>query len=122
LDKARGPVAPAAPVDQTKAAQVDRPDSLSQAEITAVLKRNQKALQGCYMRQLKRDDSLANGRATLRFRIHKDGRPRDVGLEKRYDGTVLKQCLVSVVERWVFPEFDGDPIPVEYPLIFQASM
>jgi|GEM_PF-2379693 len=122
LDKARGSVAPTAPVDHHKAAQVDKPDSLSQAEITAVLKRNQKALQGCYMRQLKRDDSLANGRATLRFRIHKDGRPRDVGLEKRYDGTVLKQCLVSVVERWVFPEFDGDPIPVEYPLIFQASM
>jgi predicted Zn finger-like uncharacterized protein len=122
LDAARGSSAPSAPASRVATGRGDLPDSLSQAEITSVLKRNQKALQGCYMRQLKRDESLANGRATLRFRIHGNGHPRDVGLEKRFDGTVLQQCLVSVVERWVFPEFDGDPIPVEFPLIFQASM
>jgi predicted Zn finger-like uncharacterized protein len=122
LDAARGSSAPSAPASRVATSRGDLPDSLSQAEITSVLKRNQKALQGCYMRQLKRDESLANGRATLRFRIHGNGHPRDVGLEKRFDGTVLQQCLVSVVERWVFPEFDGDPIPVEFPLIFQASM
>ena len=121
LDAERGNSAtPVAPKSDGKAA--DLPGGLDQAEITGVIKRNLKAVQGCYQRQLKKDDSMTGGRATIRFRILADGRAQNVEMERKFDGTVLKECIITVVERWVFPPFSGDPIPVEFPVIFTATL
>jgi predicted Zn finger-like uncharacterized protein len=120
LDAARGDNAPKVP-DKAAAKGEDLPAGLEQAEISAVIKRNIKAVQGCYQRQLKRDDSVADGRATIRFRIQSDGRAKNVSMDRRFDGTVLQQCIVNTVERWAFPPFEGDPIPVEFPVIFTAT-
>ncbi len=120
LDAARGDNAPKVP-DKAAGKGEALPAGLEQAEISAVIKRNIKAVQACYQRQLKRDDSVADGRATIRFRIQSDGRAKSVSMDRRFDGTVLQQCIVNTVERWAFPPFDGDPIPVEFPVIFTAT-
>jgi predicted Zn finger-like uncharacterized protein len=120
LDAARGDQTPKLTPKAEKPGG-DLPPGLDQVEISAVIKRNIKAVQGCYQRQLKRDDSVAEGRATIRFRIQSDGRAKDVSMDRRFDGSVLKQCIVNVVERWAFPPFEGDPIPVEFPVIFTAT-
>lgn len=119
LDAARGSDAPRVPTKA--AARADLPPGLDQSEISAVIKRNIKAVQGCYQRQLKRDDTIADGRATIRFRISSDGRAQAVEMDRRFKGTVLEQCIVNTVGRWAFPEFEGDPIPVEFPVIFTAT-
>jgi hypothetical protein len=120
LDAARGDNAANVPTKKDRANE-DLPPGLDQVEISAVIKRNIKAVQGCYQRQLKRDDSMADGRATIRFRIQADGHARDVDMDRRFTGTVLRQCIVNTVERWAFPPFEGDPIPVEFPVIFTAT-
>lgn len=120
LDAARGDQTPKLTPKAEKPGG-ELPPGLDQVEISAVIKRNLKAVQGCYQRQLKRDDSVAEGRATIRFRIQSDGRAKDVSMDRRFDGSVLKQCIVNVVERWAFPPFEGDPIPVEFPVIFTAT-
>jgi TonB family protein len=120
LDAARGEQTPKL-TPKAAPAGGDLPAGLDQVEISAVIKRNIKAVQGCYQRQLKRDDTVAEGRATIRFRIQSDGRAKDVSMDRRFDGSVLEQCIVNVVERWSFPPFEGDPIPVEFPVIFTAT-
>ena len=112
------PLLPERPIAATESL----PEGLSQGQISAVIKQNRTSLTSCYQRQLKRDDSFANARATLRFRVFGDGKARDVTIEKKFDGTLLRQCLVQSVERLAFPPFDGDPIPIEFPLIFQAAL
>ena len=123
LDEGRAPNVPvSSPTVRPIAATESLPEGLSQGQISAVIKQNRTSLTSCYQRQLKRDDSFANARATLRFRVFGDGKARDVTIEKKFDGTLLRQCLVQSVERLAFPPFDGDPIPIEFPLIFQAAL
>lgn len=120
LDQGRTQVDVATPVPT--GAEEDLPDTLTQAQIAGTIREYQRGIRSCYDRQLKRDDSLRSGRATLAFKILPSGRTSDVQLEKRYDGTVLQSCLEGMVKRWRFPRFKGSPIEVEYPLIFSASM
>ncbi|MCA9559897.1 MAG: AgmX/PglI C-terminal domain-containing protein, partial [Myxococcales bacterium] len=116
LDEGKAQVDVAAPVVTEKL-----PETLDQSQIVGTIKRYQRSITGCYQRQLKRDDSLRRARITLTFQIRNTGRTSNVSLERRYRGTVLDSCLRSVVRRWTFPKFKGEPIPVEYPLIFQAG-
>ena len=95
----------------------DMPEELSQAQILNVIKQYKKALQRCHERQLKREP-LKESRLTLRFRIRASGRTSSVSIGREYDGTILKGCLDSLVRRWRFPRFRGEPIDIEYPLIF----
>ena len=92
-------------------------DGLSQAEVVKVIAQYKKGLNGCYQRQLKREP-LRDGRLMLKFRIRPSGRTSNVSIGKKYDGTVLKSCLDALVRRWRFPQFRGDAIDIEYPLIF----
>jgi hypothetical protein len=92
-------------------------NELSQSQILKVIKQYKKSLQRCHERQLKREP-LKESRLTLRFRIRASGRTGNVSIGRKYDGTVLKSCLDSLVKRWRFPSFRGEPIDIEYPLIF----
>ena len=103
------------------AVKEELPDTLTQGQIVSVIKRNQRSINSCYERQLKRDDSMRNMRTVLRFSIQPSGRTSTVRLGGRLNGTLLKGCLQNRVKRWKFPRFSGASIPVEYPLIFQAS-
>jgi hypothetical protein len=100
----------------------DLPETLSQGEISAVINRNRRSLEGCYQRQLKRDASMHSAKATLQFQIERTGKASGVRIEKRFDGTVLQSCLQGVVQRWTFPRFRGEPVAVEFPLIFQGTL
>ncbi len=100
----------------------DLPDTLSQGEISAVINRNRRSLEGCYQRQLKKDASMRSAKATLKFQIERTGKASGVRIDKRFDGTVLQSCLEGVVQRWTFPRFRGEPVAVEFPLIFQGTL
>jgi predicted Zn finger-like uncharacterized protein len=100
----------------------DLPDTLSQGEISAVISRNRHSLEGCYQRQLKKDASMRSARATLHFQIDHSGHATHVSIDKRFEGTVLDECLKGTVQRWQFPRFKGEPVPVEFPLIFQGAL
>ncbi len=117
LDEGKSQVAVAAPTPREEVL----PETISQGEIMAVMKRQQRGLRTCYERQLKRDDSLS-GKIMLRFSIEKSGRTSNVRLPQRFDGTVLQTCLSALVGRWRFPRFTGESIKVEYPLVLTASL
>ena len=118
LGKGKSQVAVTAPAAREEVL----PATIGQAQILSVIKRHQRGVRSCYERQLKRDDSLRNAKVMLRFFIQGSGRTSSVKLARRYDGTVLKTCLKSLVGRWRFPRFSGEAIPVEYPLVLQASL
>ena len=98
------------------------PDTITQGQILSVIKRHQRGVRTCYERQLKRNDSMQSAKIMLRFSIQGSGRTSNVRLSRRFDGTVLKTCLTALVGRWRFPKFSGEAIPVEYPLVLQASL
>ncbi|MCB9526729.1 MAG: AgmX/PglI C-terminal domain-containing protein [Myxococcales bacterium] len=98
------------------------PEQLTRGQISGLIGRNKAGLQACYQRQLKRDSSMRGVKLQLKFTVQRDGRATDVELPRRFDNTVLKTCLTSLVRRWRFPRFTGAPMPVEYPLVFQASL
>jgi outer membrane biosynthesis protein TonB len=103
-------------------APVELPETLGQSQISGVIKRYKKGLHGCYQRQLKRDSSMRKANLKLAFSIERSGRTSNIKIDRKYNGTELKNCLNRLVRRWRFPQFTGEAIPVEYPLFFQASL
>ncbi|MFN3201961.1 MAG: AgmX/PglI C-terminal domain-containing protein [Bradymonadia bacterium] len=97
------------------------PESLSSQEIAQIMRRQRISITNCYSRHLKREGSAVASRAMLKFMIKPDGRTDKIRLPAALDNTTLKSCLVSLVTRTRFGKFTGNPIPVEYPLVFQAA-
>ena len=120
LDRGRVEAPIEVAVDTTPLA--DLPDTLEQAAIVSVIKGHQRGVHGCYQRQLKRDPGMRQANVKLAFNIERSGQTSNVHIDEKYADTELASCLERLVRRWRFPAFKGEAIPVEYPLIFTASL
>ncbi|MGF1511403.1 MAG: AgmX/PglI C-terminal domain-containing protein [Myxococcota bacterium] len=104
-------------------ARAEAPDvdgELSQAQISKVMKRNQRAIRACYENALKRNRSL-KGKLLLDFEILENG--RITGLQ--FGGSVrsddLESCIRTRARSWRFPRPDGGSVFVSIPIILAPS-
>lgn len=82
-------------------------------------------LKMCYERALKRDSNLEHaGRinVTFRFNIHPSGNVGETAVESNtHIDNQLVDCFKQAVGRWRFPQFQGEPIPVDNPQPFEPQ-
>jgi hypothetical protein len=94
---------------------------VSQSAILAVVTANRRALNLCYERVLKHDQSLKQGRVMVQVSIGISGRVTSVVIpEAQYAQSELGQCFTQAVKRWTFPTSDS-PYSTEFPFILQAQ-
>jgi hypothetical protein len=82
-------------------------------------------LKMCYERALKRDSNLEHaGRinVTFRFNIHPSGNVGETAVQSdTHIDNQLVECFKQAVGRWRFPQFQGEPIPVDNPQPFEPQ-
>lgn len=90
--------------------------------LRSFVRKRSSQLRDCYQRALKRDAS-AGGRATISFTIGVCGEVTGVAVGARR-GKVddAAACAVRAVQGWRTPFRPAEPVTVEYPLSFSASM
>jgi hypothetical protein len=94
---------------------------VSQSAILAVVTANRRALNLCYERVLKHDQSLKQGRVMVQVSVGISGRVTSVVIpEAQYAQSELGQCFTQAVKRWNFPASDA-PYSTEFPFILQAQ-
>jgi TonB family protein len=77
------------------------------------------AVRRCYEVQLQRDPD-ASGRVAVGFTIGPSGRVTQAEV-KGAVSSELRDCLVGVMKRWVFPVPEGGgEVKVSYPFVFQS--
>ncbi|MEZ4431854.1 MAG: AgmX/PglI C-terminal domain-containing protein [bacterium] len=96
------------------------PETLTEAQVKAVIGANFGGVTACYERQLAAGEALPGGKVLLRFEIRPAGRTSGVSLDRDFASSAFAACVRGVVQQWRFPSFTGAPIPVEYPLILEA--
>jgi len=91
--------------------------TLTQEQVFAVIGRSKGSLEACYTRALKRNSALHHGAITLSvsFSVRTNGRPTRIDIQPNRDGQMI-DCMVKAIERWPFPEFDGQAVDVEAPV------
>ena len=108
-------------VASAKFSGVEADGSLDPSQITKVVKRGQKAIQACYEKQLKRDDSLS-GKVEIEVVISEKGKVSEVIIT---DDTVgsrdLSDCIKSRVRRWRFPAPDDGEVSFVTSFIFASQ-
>ncbi|MBK8482151.1 MAG: AgmX/PglI C-terminal domain-containing protein [Proteobacteria bacterium] len=94
-----------------------REGTLTQEQVFAVIGRSKGSLEACYTRALKRNSALHHGSITLNvsFSVRSTGRPTRIDIQPNRDGPMIA-CMVKAIERWPFPEFEGQPVDVEAPV------
>ena len=94
---------------------------VSQPAILAVVTANRRALNLCYERVLKHDQSLKQGRVVTQVSIGISGRVTAVTIpDPQFSNSELGQCFVQAVKRWNFPPNDA-PYATEFPFILQGQ-
>jgi hypothetical protein len=92
------------------------------ARLRAFVRRRSSQLRDCYQRALKRDAD-GGGKATFRFTIGTCGELTDVVIASRrgkVDGAAA--CVSGAMRGWRTPFRPTEPVSVEYPIAFSASM
>ena len=86
-----------------------------------MVKRGQKAIQACYEKQLKRDDSLA-GKVEIEVVISEKGKVSEVLITDDSVGSrELASCIKSRVKRWRFPAPDDGEVSFVTSFIFASQ-
>lgn len=91
--------------------------TLTQEQVFAVIGRSKGSLEACYTRALKRNSALHHGSITLNvaFSVRSSGRPTRIDIQPNRDAQMI-DCMVKAIERWPFPEFQGQAVDVEAPV------
>src|SRR5258706_5999964 len=87
-----------------------------------VIRINKTAIQACYDRALKQDNSLANQTlsANLEFTILPDGKVRDTGVSPRI-GKTFNECVSTSMNNWHFTPLSGKSMKVSAPITLTSS-
>jgi TonB family protein len=92
------------------------------AGLRAFVRGRSRQLRDCYQRALKRDPA-AGGKATLRFTIDPCGRLTGVEIAARRGNVdAAAACAVTALRGWTTSFRPLEPVTVEYPVAFSASM
>ena len=95
--------------------------SLSMTAIRQAVKKHYTGFKYCYEKMLVKNPSL-EGKVVLKFVISADGTVSDASVaETTIDSPKLKDCMLRVARRMVFPQPKGGGIVVvKYPFLFKA--
>jgi TonB family protein len=95
--------------------------SLSMTAIRQAVKKHYTGFKYCYEKMLVKNPSL-EGKVVLKFVISADGTVSDASVaETTIDSPELKDCMLRVAQRMVFPQPKGGGIVVvKYPFLFKA--
>lgn len=94
---------------------------LSQAELSRVMRRQLKALRGCYESALKRNRKLS-GKLVIQFEITEAGRTSAVEFDDVSLGSRdVEKCIRRRMRFWRFPKPKGGSVFVSYPIVFAPS-
>ena len=95
---------------------------LSSSQVGAVVAENQEGIKRCATAETKYGLELPPA-ITVAATIARNGAvTAAVANEAQYRNTQLARCLVSMVRKWRFPEFTGEPMEVEIPFKFTTTM
>lgn len=93
--------------------------ALTNQEIEDAIANRQPLFQRCWTQRLHDSPNLT-GRTLLQFEITPRGKVQDVQVvESTINDDVMLRCLVSVLERITFRDFDGGSITLTFPLAFE---
>ena len=88
-------------------------------EVTRMIRRNIRAIQRCYERELRNNPTLA-GRVLVRFTIQPTGTVSGATAQENTTGSpAVASCVVSTIRRFRFREGpDGGSVSYAYPFVF----
>jgi hypothetical protein len=102
------------------AVQGDAAGGLSQDQVEAVVRSTRKAFDGCLESARGTGAKLDGRQVTLRLDVQPSGAVTYPTLDDvTLNGTDLGSCLKSAARLMVFPEFKGDTLHVEVPLVLR---
>jgi predicted Zn finger-like uncharacterized protein len=91
-----------------------------QADISRVINNNRQGIQTCYQRALLRDNSLTNGKITVRVTVGLSGRVKGVNLDATPPFRALEPCIRDVMSRWAFPP-SSEEYQTEFPVVLAGN-
>lgn len=92
----------------------------AQADISRVINNNRQGIQTCYQRALLRDNTLTNGKVTVRVSIGLSGKVKSVNLDAPAQFRALEPCIRDVMSRWAFPP-SSEEYGTEFPVVLQGN-
>ncbi len=104
----------------TSAATGGGPNAQALAKVVA---QSGPAFQACIEQQLKRTPNFRGGKVNLVATVGASGTVKQARLDrKEIDVSDLGNCLKSRARRLVFPNFEGEDVEVEIPLVLTAAL
>jgi serine/threonine protein kinase len=91
-----------------------------QADISRVINNNRLGIQTCYQQALLRDNSLTNGKITVRVTVGLSGRVKGVNLDAAPPFRALEPCIRDVMSRWAFPP-SSQEYQTEFPVVLAGN-
>jgi predicted Zn finger-like uncharacterized protein len=92
----------------------------AQADISRVISNNRQGIQTCYQRALLRDNTLTQGKVTVRVSIGISGRVKSVNLDAPPQFRSMESCVRDVMSRWAFPP-SSEEYGTEFPVVLQGN-
>jgi predicted Zn finger-like uncharacterized protein len=91
---------------------------LDDEAVGKVVSENATAFNKCVEDELRRNPNWHGGRVTMSIKIKPSGIVTDAGVDKpAVDASSVGDCLKAKAKRMIFPKFEGEDQPVEFPLI-----
>jgi hypothetical protein len=113
---------PAPPAEEPRLPQPkigEKNGALTNQEIEETVSGRQSLFQRCWTQRLRETPGLT-GHVLLQFEITPRGKVQEVQVvESTLNDDLMLRCLVSVLERISFREFDGGNITLTFPLSFE---
>lgn len=101
--------------DSTGSGRVDR------NEVAKVFSRRKSAVQRCYEKALKTNESL-KGKVIIQFMIGPAGRVTKIKVKSNSTGNDgVANCIVEKVESWRFPPPEGGSVTFTFPFVLQPG-
>jgi hypothetical protein len=119
-DVLKGPVGTEPDEPKLPASKVNKHvGTLSNEEVEETIKQRQPLFQRCWTQRLKENPSL-KGNILLQFEINQRGKVQDVQVaQAAITDELMTRCLISVLERIPFREFEGGNVTLTFPLSFE---
>jgi len=95
--------------------------NVSPDAVAKVVKLNATGFRACYEKALKRKPDLQYiSSVTSHFSVRNTGNAQSVSFTPHTDQE-MERCMSSLMEKWKFPTFQGDPVAFEVPVNLVAK-
>lgn len=92
---------------------------LTNQQITKVIQSDYVRLRACLANNI-RQAGVSEGKATMHLNILPTGETKDIYLKDTdFKNRSMNECLLTFFKRLEFPSFEGKPIEINYPVIFE---